>query len=45
VEHVAADTHEDWVVVPFHTLPEDELSEERPDANDAGSIRRRTYVG
>jgi hypothetical protein len=34
---------DDWVVVSFHTVPEDELIEERPDPDEAGSTRRKTY--
>lgn len=36
---------DDWVVVSFHTVPEDELIEERPDPDEAGSTRRMTYWG
>ena len=35
---------DDWVVVSFHTVPEDELIEERPDSRRRGSTRRRTYL-
>ena len=35
----------DWVVVSFHTVPADELIEERPDpVSDAGT-RQKHYVG
>jgi len=34
----------DWVVVSFHTVPADELVEERPAAGDAGEARRRRYL-
>jgi hypothetical protein len=43
--HQAVVPDEDWVVVSFHTVPEDELIEERPDRDDAGSTRLRTYLG
>jgi hypothetical protein len=33
-----------WVVVSFHTVPADELIEERPDADDAGRTRQKTYL-
>jgi hypothetical protein len=36
---------DDWVVVSFHTVPEDELIEERPDADQLGSTRRKQYWG
>jgi hypothetical protein len=35
---------EDWVVVSFHTVPAEELIEERPDAAEAGRTRQRRYV-
>jgi hypothetical protein len=34
----------DWVVVSFHTVPADELIEERPDAADNGHTRQRRYL-
>ena len=34
----------DWVVVSFHTVPADELIEERPDAGGAGTKQMR-YLG
>lgn len=34
----------DWVVVSFHTVPADELIEERPDAAASGQARQRHYV-
>lgn len=34
----------DWVVVSFHTVPADELIEERPDAGDAGRTHQRLYL-
>jgi hypothetical protein len=35
---------ENWVVVSFHTVPDDELIEERPEAEGADTTRRRKYV-
>jgi hypothetical protein len=35
---------EDWVVVSFHTVPEDELIEERPDPDDRALTRRKVYL-
>ena len=35
---------EDWVVVSFHTVPAEELIEERPDQAGAGTTRRH-YLG
>jgi hypothetical protein len=35
----------DWVVVSFHTVPDDELIEERPDPDDASLTRKKTYWG
>jgi hypothetical protein len=43
VWHQAVTPEENWVVVSFHTVPADELMEERPDASDAGSTRQRRY--
>ena len=34
-----------WVVVSFHTVRDDELIEERPDAELNNAFRRRKYVG
>ena len=34
-----------WVVVSFHTVRDDELIEERPDAELNNASRRRKYVG
>ena len=45
VWHQAMVTEEDWVIVSFHTVPEDKLIEERPDATDAESTHQRRYVG
>jgi hypothetical protein len=33
----------DWVVVSFHTVPAEELIEERPDAAETGRTRQRHY--
>ena len=35
----------DWVVVSFHTVPAEELIEERPDSNDAGGTKQMLYLG
>lgn len=42
--HQAVAFTEDWVVVSFHTVPEEELIEERPDPADARLIRKRLYL-
>jgi hypothetical protein len=34
----------DWVVVSFHTVPAEELIEERPDAAETGQTRQRHYL-
>lgn len=34
----------DWVVVSFHTVPAEELIEERPDAAETGRTHRRHYL-
>jgi hypothetical protein len=39
---VVGDTN--WVVVSFHTVPAEELIEERPDAADASRTRERKYI-
>jgi len=41
--HQAVVPEEDWVVVSFHTVPEQELIEERPDATDPGLTHQRRY--
>jgi len=33
-----------WVVVSFHTVPADELIEERPDSGGAGGTKERVYL-
>ncbi len=42
--HRAVVPEENWIVVSFHTVPEDELVEERPDANDVNLTRQRRYL-
>ena len=44
VWHQGVMGEEHWVVVSFHTVPAEELIEERPGAAGAGTIRRR-YLG
>lgn len=44
VWHQAVVPGDNWVVVSFHTVPEDELIEERPDPSDASLTRQRTYL-
>jgi hypothetical protein len=34
----------DWVVVSFHTVPAEELIEERPDSGDPGGTKRMRYL-
>jgi hypothetical protein len=34
----------DWVVVSFHTVPAEELIEERPGAADASQTRQKLYL-
>ena len=34
----------DWVVVSFHTVPAEELIEERPPDSDAGAVKRMLYL-
>jgi hypothetical protein len=33
-----------WVVVSFHTVPAEELIEERPDGGESGATRQKTYL-
>jgi hypothetical protein len=33
-----------WVVVSFHTVPAEDLIEERPDADDVGHTRQKRYL-
>jgi hypothetical protein len=42
--HQAVTGQDDWVVVSFHTAPERELIEERPDSTDASITHVRTYL-
>jgi hypothetical protein len=35
----------DWVVVSFHTVPAEELIEERPDSDDPGGTKQMRYLG
>jgi hypothetical protein len=35
----------DWVVVSFHTVPAEELIEERPDSDDPGGTKQMRYIG
>ena len=44
VWHQAVVLNTDWVVVSFHTVPAEELIEERPDPFDAVLKRRRRYL-
>ncbi len=41
--HQAVSSKENWVVVSFHTAPEDELIEERPDSIDTELTHQRLY--
>ena len=36
---------QNWVVVSFHTVPADELIEERPDPTTAGGTKQMLYMG
>ena len=36
---------DDWVVLSFHTVPDRELIEERPEAGAAAGTVQRTYIG
>ena len=42
--HQAVVTEANWIVVSFHTVPEDELIEERPDATNTGLTHQRRYL-
>ena len=44
VWHQAVVPELDWVVVSFHTVPADELIEERPNPADSGLTDQRRYV-
>jgi hypothetical protein len=41
---VVVPPNEDWVVVSFHTVPGEELIEERPDTADAKRTQQRHYL-
>jgi hypothetical protein len=38
-------TDANWVVVSFHTIPAEELIEERPQGDDESRTKQKTYVG
>ncbi len=42
--HQAVAPKENWAVVSFHTAPEDELIEERPDPSDTELTHQRFYL-
>jgi len=42
--HQAVASKENWIVVSFHTAPEEELIEERPDPTDTQLTRQRLYL-
>jgi len=44
VLHRAVASEENWIVVSFHTAPEDDLVEERPDPNNPGLKIQRRYL-
>jgi len=44
VWHQAVVPDADWVVVSFHTVPAEELIEERPDAANVGLTHQRRYL-
>jgi hypothetical protein len=44
VWHQAAVPDQDWVVVSFHTVPAEELIEERPDPANIGLTQQRRYL-
>jgi phosphinothricin acetyltransferase len=44
VWHQAVVPDRDWVVVSFHTVPAEELIEERPDAGSSGRTHQRRYL-
>jgi len=39
------DAETDWAVVSFHTVPAEELIEERPDDSREGGTKQMTYLG
>jgi hypothetical protein len=42
--HQVITSKENWIVVSFHTVAEDELIEERPDPSDTQLTRKRLYL-
>jgi hypothetical protein len=44
VWHQAVVPDADWVVVSFHTVPAEELIEERPDPSDVVLTQQRRYL-
>jgi hypothetical protein len=44
VWHQAVTPPANWAVVSFHTVPAEELIEERPDPDKPDSMRRKTYL-
>lgn len=42
--HQAVVEAENWVVVSFHTVPEEELIEERPEPGEPSTTRQRKYI-
>jgi hypothetical protein len=44
VWHQAVTPEANWAVVSFHTVPAEELIEERPDPDRPGSIRQKRYL-
>jgi hypothetical protein len=44
VWHQAVTPAADWVVVSFHTVPDEELVEERPGHSGSGSTEQRKYL-
>jgi hypothetical protein len=45
VWHQVVVPDQDWVVVSFHTVPADELIEERPQADHPDRTKQRKYLG
>ena len=45
VWHQGVVPEKDWFVASFHTVPAEQLIEERPDKDDPNSTRRKFYVG
>jgi hypothetical protein len=44
VWHQAVTAEANWVVVSFHTVPAEELVEERPDPKEPGSMHQKKYL-